>query len=299
MSFSFTKDVIARLHGSIPPPPLDLKIGTHTTLQNKRFGNSLFPGTDADHTSQNGYTNGHTNGHTNGFTNGHTNDYPDGDDNGNNKGNDKCNDKGDNDGDDNGHMADQSEEDSNPSDEEVRNSCLYFPFLREDVTYRDLLLSIRGIGRIRDIRIYAPSRSRPHCSWGEIKFFSHEAAANLQHLAATERFRVLGVTTDARWARPAIPEDPIDLCSRVLLLYGPSEIINMSNLDRVWGEAWPRGGHYHLENLYETRLSDYGATQLYCLFICWEQQAEIAMNILQARYRGEIFAAYSVDPCGA
>ncbi|KAI1351309.1 hypothetical protein F5Y01DRAFT_314955 [Xylaria sp. FL0043] len=202
------------------------------------------------------------------------------------------------DGHDNAHEADRDEGGHIHNPEEGRNSSLYIPFLRPDVTYNALLKSIRGIGRIRYIRIRTPTLDRPYYCRAVVTFFSHDAARRLCTLSKQGRFEVLGIVTLALWTDPAVPEVPAHGRSRVLIIQGPTEIANQFNLFRIWQQTKPPGHSYHVEFIAENTLDDLGSTQVWCFFACWERQAEAARAMLLNRYGDRILVNYGHDPCG-
>ncbi|KAI0805540.1 hypothetical protein GGR55DRAFT_698052 [Xylaria sp. FL0064] len=202
-----------------------------------------------------------------------------------------------NDGHENAHEADP-DEGGRHSPEAAQNSSLYIPFLRQDVTYSALLKSIRGIGKIRHIRIRTPTLDRPFYCRAVITFFSHDAAQRLRTLSSQGRFEVLGIVTLALWTDPAVPEVPSYDRSRVLIIQGPTEIANQFNLFRIWQQAKPPGHSFHVEVVAEKTLDDLGSTHVWCFFACWERQAEAARAILVKRYGDRISVDYGRDPCG-
>lgn len=188
----------------------------------------------------------------------------------------------------------------NPS---ATNAALWIKNLPPGCTVRQLIRAITSVGptgRILFSKIIPPDR--PDHQWAaKVVFATREEAQRLLSLAQRDRFFVGGrrVWADWNWVFSSsfLALEPI---TRVLIIEGPTKIVNIYNLDRVFREQLKK---FDTEEVTFRDLPARGdgvrRGSVTWRFGSWYDQAEAAVQQLGSRYPGVVEVRYGLDPCAS
>lgn len=188
----------------------------------------------------------------------------------------------------------------NPSD---NNAALWVKNLPPGCTIRQLIRAITSVGptgRILFSKIVPPYR--PEHQWAaKVVFATREEAQRLRGLAQKNEFVMEGRLIWVDWHRffssSFLALEPI---TRVLTIEGPIKIVNIHNLDRMFKRKLKK---FDTEEVIFQELPT-GAdgvrrASIVWRFGSWYDQAETAIQQLEAKYLGVVEVRYGLDPCAS
>lgn len=185
----------------------------------------------------------------------------------------------------------------NPSD---NNAALWVKNLPPGCTIRQLIRGITSVGptgRILFSKIVPPFR--PTHQWAaKVVFATREEAQRLRGLAQKGEFIMEGRRIWADWHRyfssSFLALEPI---TRVLIIEGPKNIVNIYNLDRMFQKELKKVDTEEvIMNELPTGADGVRRRSIVWRFGSWYDQAETAVQQLEAKYPG-IEVRYGLDPC--
>lgn len=188
----------------------------------------------------------------------------------------------------------------NPSD---NNAALWVKNLPQGCTIRQLIRAITSVGptgRILFSRILPPERHGQQWA-AKVVFATRDEAQRLREMAQRNRFFMDGRCIWADWHRvfssSFLALEPI---TRVLIIEGPTRFVNIFNLDRMFKKKLKR---FDTEEVTFEQLQA-GADgvrrgRVVWRFGSWYDQAETAVQQLEARYPGVVEVRYGLDPCAS
>lgn len=188
----------------------------------------------------------------------------------------------------------------NPSD---NNAALWVKNLPPGCTIHQLIraiISVGPTGRILFSKIVPPSR--PGQQWAaKVVFATREEAQRLRGLAQKNEFVMEGRRIWADWHRffssSFLALEPI---TRVLVVEGPINIVNIQNLDQMFKRQLKR---FDTEAVTFRELpaaaDGMRRASVVWRFGSWYDQAETAAQQLEAKYPGIVEVRYGLDPCAS
>jgi hypothetical protein len=165
--------------------------------------------------------------------------------------------------------------------------------LRPDVTYGELLRSIRKTGRVKHTHINEPDAKNPGTGAAKITFFTHEAARKLFHQAKEGTFVVQGITPTVTWNRHYTSDEPPNGRSRVLRIVGPPEIVNRAFLEAFWSCYL----YWTIDWVTDVGEVADGTAIVWYYFGSWRAQSSVAMDRLMEHFGGSVSVTYERDLC--
>lgn len=188
----------------------------------------------------------------------------------------------------------------NPS---ATNAALWVKNLPQGCTIQQLIRAITSVGptgRILFSKVIPPDR--PNHQWAaKVVFATRDEAHRLLSLAQKGRFFVGGCRIWADWHRvfssSFLAVEPI---TRVLIIQGPTKIVNIYNIDRVLRKQLKKFDTEEV-TFQDLPAGDNGAPRgsITWRFGSWYDQAEAAVQQLEARYPGIVDVRYGPDPCAS
>ncbi|KAI2632533.1 hypothetical protein GGS26DRAFT_590971 [Hypomontagnella submonticulosa] len=177
-----------------------------------------------------------------------------------------------------------------------KNCCLWLTGLPGDITVHGLLSAIKKTGRVRSTHINPPTESSKTAA-ASISFFKRSAAETLLQNIQQGKLIIGGRFPYAFWNRNKVAEeDGLGAASRVLLIAGDPEIVNVDYLDQFFAGKFV----YELDEVIEhgTVDSDTGPiARIEYRFGSWRSQASFARMSLSLELRGFVLTEYGPDPC--
>lgn len=186
----------------------------------------------------------------------------------------------------------------NPLD---HNAALWLKNVPPGCTIRDLIRAITSVGptgRILYTKIMPPERLNQ--TWAaKVVYATREEARRLRALAQRNLFIMEGRRIWADWNRQLSTSfRAIEPLSRVVIIEGPSHIINTRSLERLFNRRLRKFDTEEVlveENLVRNGYSK-RATVVW-RFGSWYYQAETAVEVLQEQYPATVDVRYGLDPC--
>ncbi|OTB08225.1 hypothetical protein M426DRAFT_8033 [Hypoxylon sp. CI-4A] len=169
-----------------------------------------------------------------------------------------------------------------------KNTSLFLYNLPPRCTTAQLLASLQGVGKIYFSSINPPS-GKFHTSAAKVTFWDRQGADNLLSLISKGQFFVGGFRAKACMNRIRVSAQEESLCSRVILIRGPSNVVSMANLHRFFAIRF----YYELESYFETWNWD-GTTSIEIRFSSYRAQASCAWRLLFELQKGIV--SYDITP---
>lgn len=179
----------------------------------------------------------------------------------------------------------------------VEDSCsTWITYLPPNITYHELLRSIRGVGPVYQCHINeAKLHHQVYSCAAKVIFFDKATTQKfLSMYGGNGRLVIGGYRTVVEYNRILTPEQyETPGSSRVLLIHGPAAMVNKDSLTAYFKSKF----YFDIDQIFDHGAGDDGNATVEYRFGSFRCQAHSGKMALSREYGGVIRCAYGVDPC--
>ncbi|KAL7624199.1 hypothetical protein AAE478_005758 [Parahypoxylon ruwenzoriense] len=176
-----------------------------------------------------------------------------------------------------------------------KNTNLWVVGLPGTITIPKLLSSIRGIGRVRSAVVNEADDTHGTAA-AAVSFFLRKDAEKLLRASQNGAFSVEGLAVKIFWNRNKVEEDTLTVTSRILLIVGDADVVNVWFLERFFSGKFV----YDVDSIVDHGIVvGFGGpvARIEYRFGSARGQAVFAHMALARELEGKLLVAFGEDPC--
>ncbi|KAI0852964.1 hypothetical protein F5Y00DRAFT_272530 [Daldinia vernicosa] len=161
-----------------------------------------------------------------------------------------------------------------------QSTSVWVTNLPGDCTVQQLLAPIRRVGKIFFVHINPPTKEIP-TSAAKIIFWDRRATDNFLDLIRQDKIEFGGLKPSVKMHRIRVAPQPESACSRVLIIWGPPQVVDMEVLEPLFRSEID----FQIDDIEQWMWR--GERRLEIRFGSYRAQAARAERMLRALQRGE------------